>query len=273
MKWETNALSLLESEFGLKAFRAENAENVFAAQKNYSKGTSYRILYDLTQSGRVQRMGRGIYCIAKEPGMAAYASSEYPKITLTELDTKAKSILDRMGIDFAITGPSLLSSYAHLFPRKMIHLVYVMKGAGERVKEEFKRNGLRCLLKPRRIEIKLALEEFPENDLFVIRENLNFDGVSNGVAEFDRALIDTYYEATRDRILFPLEEVGRMISNAFSNSTINVSRLLRLAGRRGIKPEIREILGAAMPDLNLPPSGEISSKVQPVLSVILAEIR
>ena len=151
-----------------------------------------------------------------------------------------------------ITGPSLLSPFIHYFPRKMIHLVYVMKGAGENAMDGLRDAGLRCLLRPNRAEINLALSEFPENDLFIIRESAGIEGAVDGTAILERAFVDTYFETTRRRIPLAAEEFGRMASNAIATRHMSVSHLLRLAGRRGIRPEVRTILENLIPELELP---------------------
>jgi len=172
-----------------------------------------------------------------------------------------------------ITGPSLLYPFMHHFPRRMVHLVYVRKGGGESAREALREAGLRRLLRPSREETTLALEEFPEEDLFVVREVSDFKGESNGVADLERALVDTYFETTRKRIPFPPEELGRIASRAISTGRVNVSHLLMLAGRRGVKGELRTILERSMRGLRVPGAHVSNRKVDSVLAGIAAEER
>ena len=275
MMWEREALGLLERNFGPRAFEAENAAGLLNSEKKYTDGTCYRILHDLTRDGKINRIGRGLYYIDSEStsGIASAINRGPPRILFSEIDKKARDVLEKLGITFMITGPSLLSIYIHHFPRKMMHLIYAMKGSGESVKDALRNAGLRSLLKPTRSEINLALEEFPEKDIFVVREISDFRGVNSSVADFERALVDTYYETTRGRIGFPSEELGRMVSTVFWSTRVNIPRLLMFAERRGIKSEMGAVLNETVRDLELNIPTVNNDKVAPVLTGIRSEGR
>jgi hypothetical protein len=281
MIWERDAYGLLARNFGSKAFEAGEAAVLLGDAKNYSRGTIYRILHDLVENGKIERIGRGLYyCIEDNPGSntriivdsgnpsSSYARSR-PSVYLSETDNVAKKALERLGVPFMLTGPSLLSNYIHHFPRKMIHLFYVTKGAGESAKEALKEARLRALLKPSRAELNLALEEFSEPDIFVIRERSDLRGVTpEGVAEFERALVDTYHETSRGRISFPPEEFGRMTADILSDSSIDLTRTLMLAARRGVKSELCTVIDEAIPDVELKRSPLTESENEKIASVI-----
>jgi len=272
MDWREEGLSLLNSRLGARIFAAEEAARLLSEEKGFSKGTTYRLLHDLVKKSKLAKLGRGLYRFPKPFTVSVTEririSDSVSVISVPESDEVARKALEDRGLKFMITGPSLLYPFVHHFPRRMIHLIYVIKGGGENAREVLKESGLRCLLKSSREEIKLALQEFPEKDLFIIRESSDFEGEVRGVADLERALVDTYFEATRRRIPFPPEEVGRMASRAIATKKVNISHLLELAGRRGIKAEFRTILEDLVPDLKLPGLHVKNDKVEAVLAGI-----
>jgi len=249
MKWKKSALELLKTRFGNRIFSVEDAFVILSEKKEYSRGTVYRLLHDLNEEGFLERVGRGFYRIRevlkpkKKELKEKVALSD--KLILEFIPgplIKAADVLENKGIEFMITGATVLYRFYHYLPRRLIHLIYVIKGAGENAVNILRESGLRALLNPSRREISLALENFPEREIFVIREFSELRGNINGIACYERALVDLYFESTRERIPYPKEEVARIFSMVLRSERINLTRLLMLAGRRGIKEEMKAIV-------------------------------
>lgn len=170
----------------------------------------------------------------------------------------AKELLHSKGIEFMITGEAVFYRYIHNLPKRLIELVYVVKGSGEYAVSTLREAGLRALLNPTRNEISVALESFSERDLFVIREFSKLTGNVNGFASLERALVDLYFETTRNRIPAPKEEVARIFLNVLEKEPISYSRLITFAARRGIGNEIREILNFVNPTVS--PTKKLGNK-------------
>jgi hypothetical protein len=109
--------------------------------------------------------------------------------------------------------------------------------------EVLEHEGYLALLNPktaREVDVALGLSK---GDLFVVREKRELLGnTKGGVASVERSLIDLYFESTRRRIPFPEEEVGRIMGNAIRTGHLDLSRMTKLASRRGVAGEIRAIL-------------------------------
>lgn len=253
MKWEIIALKTLESEFRTRIFSTEDAFKILNKKKRYSRGTVYRVLHDLHRRGSIERLGRGIYRIRKR-GVAEFEESVTISARLTvEFTpgplTKARELLKNKGIEFMVTGGSLLYRFFHHLPKRFLHLIYVVKGSGEPAVALLREAGFRALLNPSRSEISLALENFPERDIFIIREFSELLGNVDGSATIERAMVDLYFESTRERIPFPEEEVGRILYNILRSMSISITRLLFFASRRGIKEEMRAIIKLVEPGM------------------------
>jgi hypothetical protein len=237
MNWEEKALVKIRNNFAHRNFTPSEAAKVLTS---YSQGTIYRLLNDLAREGKMTKVGYGIF--RAEPrgeGIEAKGRSLTPNLE------RATKLLSDAGINFMLTGYSVLGSFIHLFPRRAVHLVYVELGAGESAVEALENGGFTALLNPkseREVNLTLGLTK---RDLFVIRERRELSGnTKGGVASMERGLIDLYFESTRRRIPFPEVEVGRIMRDAMKLGGLDVSRLTKLASRRGIAGEIRAILKA-----------------------------
>jgi hypothetical protein len=250
MRWEYSALIDLRREFNDEVFRVEDAYNVLNSSKGYVKGTVYRVLHDLVIEGLIVRLGRGIYQIPKDIKINNSVDLSASFVVRNTLDSlkKVKEVLNEKGIEYMITGESILYQYHHYLSRRLLHLVYVIKGSGEYAVTSLSNSGMRAILNPSYKEIIIILKNFNEQEFFVIREYSFLYGNINGSANIERALIDLYFESTRRKIPYPVEEVGRVFSKVFRSEKINISSLFMLADKRGIKNEIQYIVNYIKPD-------------------------
>jgi len=258
MTWFDSALDLLKAKFGNEPFSAKEVVVALEKEKGYSKNAVYQVLHELTKRGFLIRLGRGIYRISDKRLATSEVVTLSDKVTVEVTSgtlKKAEEVLEEKGIEFMVTGPSTLTRFHHHLPRRLIHLIYVIDGAGEFATKSLREANLHALLNPSREEVEIPLEVFKERDIFVIREFAKLEGNVNGRACLERALVDTYFEATRRRIPYSELEVGRIIASVFRGERIDIARLLRLAGRRGIKSEFKSVIKEVIP--NLPIKGEI----------------
>ncbi len=252
MKWENKISDKLRNKFGNKVFHTHDAITLPELNTTYSKGTIYRALHDLVKTGKIERLGRGIYRANVHEGTPKDRMTLSGRLTVklpSGSAMEAEKLLRKKGIDFMITGAPLFNKYVHNLPRRLIELVYVTKGAGEYTAVSLREVGMKALINPTTDEVSMALDNFSEREIFVIREFSELSGNLGGVASLERALVDLYFETTRKKIPFPEEEVGRILLNVLRNEPISYSRLLTFADRRGIKKEIRAILDAVNPSV------------------------
>lgn len=240
------------------------------SKKHYAQGTVYRILHDLTKDGKLERLGRGLFRIPEKKVVTMTepisTSDVIVKLILGPLK-KVRDLFEARGVEYMITGPSVLMRYHHYVPRRLLHLIYVIKGAGESAELYLKEEEFRSFLEPTRDQLELALDNFTERDLFIIREFSELDGNMGGIASVEKAVIDSYFESTRNYIPFPTDEVGRIIERVFANERINISNLLWLASRRGIRSEIIWLLRHLRPDINVK-GGSSNKFVESVIGVM-----
>lgn len=250
MKWENIILEAFKDEFDDKVFRSKDAISLLRKKNNYSKGTVYRALHDLVKAKTIERLGRGAYRVRFREVAITDRLTLSDKVIVTLIpgsSEKAKKVLRSKGVEFMITGPALFYRFIHNLPRRIIELIYVIRGAGELAVLSLREEGMRALLNPTRNDITLALENFPERDIFVVREFSELLGNIDGTASLERALVDLYFETTRNRIPFPEEEAARIFLRVTRNEPISHSRLSMFANRRGIEKEIDVLLDFVQP--------------------------
>jgi len=250
MRWEYEALKHLRQKFNDKIFRLEDAYNFLNSKKGYKKGTVNRVIYDLVKEGLLIKIGRGIYQIPRGVKINASEDLSSSFVVINTLDSleNLQILLNEKGIEYMITGESILYPYSHYLSRRLIHLVYVVNGSGEFTATSINNNGMRAILNPNYKELMIILENFNEQEFFVIREFSFLHGNINGLARIERALIDLYFESTRKKIPYSEEEVGRIFSKVFRNERINISSLFMFADKRGIKNEIQYIVNYIKPN-------------------------
>jgi len=237
MNWEEKALVEIRNKFAHRSFTPSETAKLLTS---YRRGTIYRLLNDLAREGKITKAGYGIFrAEPKGEGIETRGTSLSPNLE------RARKLLSDAGINFMLTGQSALGSFIHLFPRRVVHLVYVEFGAGESAAEALEHGGFTVLLNPkgeREVNLTLGLIK---GDLFVIRERRDLSGnTKGGVASVERGLVDLYFESTRSRIPFPEVEVGRIMRDAMKSGGLDISRMTKLASRRGIAGEIRAVLRA-----------------------------
>jgi len=270
VKWKSRAFDHLKVAFGKEPFSAKQAAVALKREMGYSDNAVYQVLHGLVKEGFLTKLGRGIYKVREKEIVLkeAITISDKVIVTLTSGNLiKAVKVLKEKGIEFMVTGPSVLTRFHHHLPRRLIHLIYVIDGAGEFASTVLREEGFQAFLSPKRGEVEMALQAFEDRDIFVIREYAKLEGNIGGRAVLEKAVVDTYFEATRHRIPFSEVEVGRIITNAFRTEKIDIARLLSLAGRRGIKGEMQSIVKVLVPNIPMP-MGVANEKVEQVLKGI-----
>ena len=253
MAWKEDIFNSIKEAFHDKVF---STKDVSTLCKNYSKGSLYRVLHDLVESEKLERLGKGTYKVktnritSKEFGDRLTISDHLTVKLIPGSPTTAKKILEEKGIEFMITGMPIFFSHIHYLPRRLIIPIYVIKGSGENAVFALRESGWKALLDPTFSEINIILETTTDRDIFVIREFSELIGNCNGFAIVERALVDLYFETTRGKIPFSKEELGRIFLDVFREEPISYSRLKEFAYRRGIGSEIKAIINFLDPHVD-----------------------
>lgn len=247
MGWVEEFYEELVNETNSNPFRAKEIIHQLGGKNGYSPSQVYKALELLEKEGKIARIYQGVYDfnVNDEPKTRdAYAKK-------TDYIKKVEDILNEKGIEYMLTGPSLLIKYFHHLPRRNIHLIYLIKGSGEYVLTTLLDENIDAILNPDKNTLRNYLTHYYENDVVILREFNNLDGNQNGTAIIERAVIDTYFESTRGRIPLSPRETGRIIKNLLEENTLNYNLLLKYSWKRGINTEIKKIIKEHRPSFPL----------------------
>lgn len=235
MNWTLRYAEELGKEFKSSPFTVEDARRL----GHYSPNVTNKLLSELVKENRLARVGKGIYTTDTShisPKRGALESA------LPSNARKIARVLSGGGVDFMLSGMSVLLPFIHLLPYRIVHSVYVTPGGGERAAELLDGAGIKSILNPRNAdEVRLALS-LVDGDLVVIRETRSLTGRVGHVASVERALVDLYFEATRDKTPALLTEVGRILRNAIAHGGINATRMTKLSAWHHMDREMRGVL-------------------------------
>jgi hypothetical protein len=256
--------SKLESELVKRMMKDPfTREDIFNIFSNISKEEIIKLLNKLIRKEKIFTVGRNLYTLQ--------SIGKEPVIHLSEEVEKIRKILNDNSINYIITGLDILKEYVNLIPKRMIHLIYVVKGSGELAKNiiEKKTNRI-CVLNPIRTEIRNIFSHYGD-DIIVLREvgESSIEYHNQGIASLEKAIVDLYFETTRKRIPFSNPELVNILKNIFLGTKIEYTKLIRAATRRNMNAEFVLILKQL--DIQLPidsiQSDYDESKIEKILNL------
>lgn len=259
MQWKQNYLIELRREFDNRPFTADDAK---ALGRYYSPNVINKLLSEFVKEGSIWRTGKGIYSTKANPGRV----SNQPEDIDSPTASKAAKALSGAGVDYLVTGLTMLAEFINLLPFRSAHLFYVKSGEGENAREALEKAGIKCLVNPRNAEEVERALSLVDGDVIVIRETKGLMGRIGNFASTERALVDLYFETTRNKIPLPVTEVGRIMKEALVETNINVTRMTKIASRRGIDKEIRGIL-VGLGSMPLSEKQVVTNDVRTILTV------
>ena len=220
----------LHSDFGLHDLYA-----YLDGEADISRHTVSWYLTKLTESGQLRRIGHG-----------KYAKADKQKFTIspTEEQQSLNEALKQHWpfAHFCIYDGSIISPLQHLLAANNITYIETEREATSAVFNHLKDKGLIAYLRPTR-DLIYNYIDLSQPAIFVkplITESPVQECNGVWVPTLEKLLVDLQ----KDADFFYLQEAEgfNIFRNAMSLYTINESRLLRYASRRGIRKEIETII-------------------------------
>lgn len=214
------------------SFSVEEACQVLGSKRS----TALWILSHLSTSGSIARVGRGIYTLNEKS-----LSFRIPR-----LSQEITNLIDKLrneGVSFVLTGLDILLPFVQHQPARILHLIYTATGAGSWAQSLLKTPDFAPVLEPTPQEVEKMLDIIDQpTELIVIRERASKHASKNSLATLERAFIDLYEEASRQRIPFSIQEVAHIFINMKASVELNDAQMMRYAHERSIRDEIQDIL-------------------------------
>lgn len=236
------ALSELKKGVGERGFTVADAEKVLDLRKR----SVSLILSELVHEGTILRTGRGIYSFTEKP------------TPLVSVETLAKSSKDlhyalrSEGIEFALSCLDILEGYTHLMLRRFPHFCWVLTGSEDWAMEAIEEAGFTPIRDPNNDQLSIGLGLASVNELAVIRKTTIFYASADGLASVERALVDLYYEVTRERYPLDTAELIRIWYSALTSVSLEFPKMLRYAGLRRFRSEVEWVLWRFKDRIDLP---------------------
>lgn len=193
-------------------------------------------IYNLVESGVINRIGRGKYALGPN---RIFSSDISPKIELIH----TKLINEFPYLEICIWDTSCLNKFMIHQPGRFYLLIEVDKSAAQSVFFNLRENKYPVFIHPTMDLIEKYLPEMKET---VIVSSLVTESplqLKNGiiVPTIEKILVDIFC----DDVIFSAQQGSEMrtiFEEAIKNHTVNENRLIRYADRRGRKESFREYL-------------------------------
>ena len=220
----------LHPNFGLQDLYA-----YLDGEANISRQTVSWYLTKLTESRQLRRIGHGLY---------AKPTKQEFVIIPTDEDRTLHDVLKRLWpfANFCIYNGSVISPLQHHLAANNITYIETEREATSAVFNHLRDDGRTAYLRPTR-DLIYNYIDLSQPAIFVkplITESPTLLNEGVMVPTLEKLLVDLQ----KDQDFFYLQEAEglNIFSNALSLYTINESRLLRYASRRGIRKEIETII-------------------------------
>ncbi len=231
LKLEDKAALLREQFQDKPDFTISDAASVLQEKQS----TLYWTLHKLTQGGYISRTGQGLYSFQNRG-----AESIQPI-----LSTLANRILDALretGHDFFISGLDILTGFMDHVPETYPVLLFVGKSDAEEVADILSRNKI-DVVPYTNIKAYSAIRRMSSvGELALLIPTQEFAYAANGLATFEKAFVDLYYEVSRRDYPLSIQELVRIYLNMRRRISLNTNRMVKIASRRNIHQDIRHIV-------------------------------
>lgn len=207
-----------------------------ASALKLSRRSVSELLKGLVAEKRIARTGRGVYTFIEKPAHTVSVEA------LTDPSRRLHSAFASRGLEFALSCLDILGDYTHLALRRFPHFCWVASGSEDWAMDIAEDVNLSPLREPDESHILLAMELSNASGLAIIRKTTVFYATTGGLASVERALVDLYYEVTRDRFPIDTAELMRIYYNTLTSISLEYPKMLRYAGLRRFRGEIEWIL-------------------------------
>lgn len=218
-----------ESFDGKAFFSVEDAQSVL----NEKKSTLYWNLHNMVEKGLLLRIDQGRY------SLNYYALDNQPFTSV--LADKISKIILETGFRYYISGIDVLLKHMQHIPESYPIMLFVDSYSKEEIEDILLSNGFITInskeLKTRDTIIKLNLQ----NDLVILYETEKFDYAKDGFSSNEKAFVDLYYEITRRKYPFSIQELARIYQHMEMRGVIDKKKLVQAAYDRNVHYDMRFI--------------------------------
>jgi len=199
------------------------------------QSTLYWTLHKLTNKGYISRIGQGLYSFQNR-------REESIQPILSTLASGILNVLRETGHDFFISGLDILAVFAEHVPETYPVLLFAGKSDADEVTNILARNKI-DVVPYANIQDYPAIRQMSSiGELALLIPTQEFTYATNGLASFEKAFVDLYYEVSRRDYPLSMQELVRIYLNMRRRMSLNTNRMVKIASRRNIQQDIRHIV-------------------------------
>jgi hypothetical protein len=185
------------------------------------QSTLYWTLHKLTQVGYISRNGQGLYSFQNR-------EAEPIQPILSTLASRILDVLRETGHDFFISGLDILTGFVDHVP--------------ETYPDILSRNNIDVVPYTNIKDYSAIRRMSSVGELALLIPTQEFAYAANGLATFEKAFVDLYYEVSRRNYPLSMQELVRIYRNMRRRMSLNTNRMVKIASRRNIQQDIRYIV-------------------------------
>jgi len=199
------------------------------------QSTLYWTLHKLTSSGYISRTGQGLYSFQNRE-----AESIQP--ILSRLAGRILDVLRETGHDFFISGLDILTVFMDHVPETYPVLLFSGKSDADEVADILSKNKIDVVPYANIKDYSTIRRMSSMGELALLIPTQEFTYAANGLATFEKAFVDLYYEVSRRDYPLSIQELVRIYLNMRRRMSLNKNRMVKIASRRNIQQDIRYIV-------------------------------
>jgi hypothetical protein len=231
LKLEDKAALLRERFQDKPDFTISDAASILQEKQS----TLYWTLYKLTQSGYISHTGQGLYSFQNK-------SAESIQPILSNLANRILNVLRETGHDFFISGLDILTVFMDHIPETYPVLLFSEKSATDEVADILSKNKIDVVSYTYIQDYSAIRRMSSVGELALLIPTQEFAYATNGLASFEKAFVDLYYEVSRRHYPLSIQELVRIYLNMRRRISLNTNRMVKIASRRNIQQDIRYIV-------------------------------
>ncbi|MEA3495251.1 MAG: DUF6577 family protein [Bacteroidota bacterium] len=213
-------------------------------EPNISQTTINWRIYTLVKQGILNRIGKGIFTLGA-------MNSFIPEISSKEKSLTKKINKEFPYLEFCIWNSSILNEFTLHQASQFYQFIEVERDATQAIFLYLKEKKYSVFLEPTKDVFEKYITE--NNNLIIVKTLIteaptqNVDGINT--SSLEKILVDIFC----DKIIFSAyqgNEMQTIYKEAFSKYSINKSKLLRYADRRGKKEELKKYINTNLRQQN-----------------------
>jgi hypothetical protein len=195
----------------------------------------YWTMHKLTQSGYISRTGQGLYSFQNR-------RTETIQPMPSTLANRILKVLRETGHDFFISGLDILTVFMDHAPETYPVLLFARKPDADEIADILSKKKIDVVSYTHVRDYSTIRRISSINELALLIPTQEFAYATDGLASYEKAFVDLFYEVSRRDYPLAIQELARIYINMRRRLSLNKNRMVKIASRRNFQQDIRYIV-------------------------------